>query len=236
MGNKSAWQVEIGFRICGRYKGLRHAATRSGGFSGARGWCSSTRPGSRPTGAPLRSDGLTAPLRLRRPINARWGEPFLVSTLRSGDIGVLDNLGSHKGRPARQAIRGAGRKALVPATLLARPQPHRRSLRKDQARDARRPETHPRRRRATPRTTHRHHPAQPMPQRHPERTIRFRPKPMRSRDPGSGPVPQGPSYTCARSLVGSGPDRAGRSSYIFPYHAYRRTQCEWHSYLSPRHS
>lgn len=110
MGNKSAWQVEIGFRICGRYKGLRHAATRSGGFSGARGWCSSTRPGSRPTGAPLRSDGLTAPLRLRRPINARWGEPFLVSTLRSGDIVVLDNLGSHKGRPARQAIRGTGAK------------------------------------------------------------------------------------------------------------------------------
>ena len=48
------------------------------------------------------------------PINAQcfqaWVEQLLVPTLRPGDIVVLDNLGSHKGRPVRRAIRGAGAK------------------------------------------------------------------------------------------------------------------------------
>ena len=35
-------------------------------------------------------------------------QQFLVPTLRPGDIVILDNLGSHKGRPVRQAIRGVG--------------------------------------------------------------------------------------------------------------------------------
>ena len=64
--------------------------------------------------AGLRSDGLIAPCVFDGPINARcfqaWVEQFLVPTLRPGDIVVLDNLGSHKGRPVRQAIRGAGAK------------------------------------------------------------------------------------------------------------------------------
>jgi transposase len=37
-------------------------------------------------------------------------EQFLVPTLRSGDIVVIDNLGSHKGKAVRQAIRTAGAK------------------------------------------------------------------------------------------------------------------------------
>ena len=45
------------------------------------------------------------------PINGRcfraWVEQLLVPTLRPGDLVILDNLGSHKGRAVRQAIRSA---------------------------------------------------------------------------------------------------------------------------------
>lgn len=89
-----------------------------------RGWAEKSRrlKGFAPHGrwrtmtflAALRSDGLTAPCVFDGPINAQcfqaWVEQFLVPTLRPGDIVVLDNLGSHKGRPVRQAIRGAGAK------------------------------------------------------------------------------------------------------------------------------
>jgi transposase len=37
-----------------------------------------------------------------------WVAQSLVPTLRSGDIVIADNLGSHKGQPARAAIRGVG--------------------------------------------------------------------------------------------------------------------------------
>ena len=64
--------------------------------------------------AGLRSDGLSAPCVFDGPINARcfqaWIEQFLVPTLRPGDIVILDNLASHKGRPVRQAVHGAGAK------------------------------------------------------------------------------------------------------------------------------
>ncbi|MBS0242709.1 MAG: IS630 family transposase [Proteobacteria bacterium] len=62
--------------------------------------------------AALRADRITAPCVFDGPIN---GESFLayvrqalVPTLRPGDIVVMDNLGSHKGRAVRDAIRGAG--------------------------------------------------------------------------------------------------------------------------------
>ena len=62
--------------------------------------------------AALRSDGITAPCLFDGPIN---GESFLayvrqalVPTLRAGDIVIMDNLGSHKGRAVRDAIREAG--------------------------------------------------------------------------------------------------------------------------------
>jgi transposase len=62
--------------------------------------------------AALRADGITAPWLLNGPIN---GESFLlyvrqvlVPTLRKGDIVVMDNLGSHKAKATRQAIREAG--------------------------------------------------------------------------------------------------------------------------------
>ena len=62
--------------------------------------------------AALRCDGLTAPAVFDGPINGRsftaYVEQILVPTLRPGDIVVLDNLGSHKGKAARNAIEQAG--------------------------------------------------------------------------------------------------------------------------------
>ncbi len=62
--------------------------------------------------AGLRHDSLVAPCVFDGPINAdtftAWVEQALVPTLSPGDIVILDNLGSHKGKRARAAIRGAG--------------------------------------------------------------------------------------------------------------------------------
>lgn len=64
--------------------------------------------------AALRCDGITAPCLLDGPINAEsflaWVIQFLVPTLRSGDIVVMDNLSSHKKPAIRRAIRAAGAK------------------------------------------------------------------------------------------------------------------------------
>ncbi len=62
--------------------------------------------------AALQAGRITAPLVLDGPIN---GEAFLayagqvlVPTLKPGDVAVMDNLGSHKNRAIRNAIRAAG--------------------------------------------------------------------------------------------------------------------------------
>jgi transposase len=64
--------------------------------------------------AALRCDGLTAPWVLDGPINGAsfrtYVEQVLVPVLCRGDIVVMDNLGSHKGRAVRAAIRAAGAK------------------------------------------------------------------------------------------------------------------------------
>jgi transposase len=64
--------------------------------------------------AALRCDGLTAPCVIDGPINGvsfrAYLEQVLVPTLNSGDVVVMDNLGSHKGRAVRHAIRTAGAK------------------------------------------------------------------------------------------------------------------------------
>ena len=66
--------------------------------------------------AALRCDRIDAPCLFDGPINGQkflaYVEQFLVPTLNPGDIVVLDNLGSHKGKAVRQAIRGAGAKLL----------------------------------------------------------------------------------------------------------------------------
>ncbi|MGE0515706.1 MAG: IS630 family transposase [Hyphomicrobiaceae bacterium] len=62
--------------------------------------------------AALRSDGITAPCVFDGPINGAsflaYFRQALVLTLRPGDIVIMDNLGSHKGRAVRDAIREAG--------------------------------------------------------------------------------------------------------------------------------
>ena len=62
--------------------------------------------------AALRVDRVDAPWVIDGPINgelfALYVENVLVPTLAKGDIVILDNLGSHKGKRARRAIRQAG--------------------------------------------------------------------------------------------------------------------------------
>jgi len=62
--------------------------------------------------AALRHDRIEAPFVVDGPINAElfllYVVTQLVPTLRPGDIVVMDNLGSHKGRAVRAAIRAAG--------------------------------------------------------------------------------------------------------------------------------
>ena len=60
----------------------------------------------------LRSEGLTAPAVFDGPINGvsflAYMEQVRVSTLRRGDIVVLDNLSSHKVEDVRASIEAAG--------------------------------------------------------------------------------------------------------------------------------
>ena len=64
--------------------------------------------------AALRHDRIEAPWVLDGPINAEafttYVEKVLVPTLRPGDLVIMDNLGSHKGKAVRRAIRCAGAK------------------------------------------------------------------------------------------------------------------------------
>jgi len=64
--------------------------------------------------AALRCNKVTAPCVFDGPINGRsflaYVEKMLVPVLRPGDIVIADNLGSHKGKAARAAIRNAGAK------------------------------------------------------------------------------------------------------------------------------
>jgi len=87
-----------------------------------RGWgrCGHRLVGRAPHGhwrtmtflAALRSDRIDAPFVLDGPINGTsfraWVEQCLVPTLVPGDVVVMDNLGSHKGKAVRAAIRHAG--------------------------------------------------------------------------------------------------------------------------------
>jgi transposase len=61
--------------------------------------------------AALRCDRLTAPCVIDGPINGAsfraYVEQVLLPALAQGDIVVMDNLGSHKGRAVRAAIRAA---------------------------------------------------------------------------------------------------------------------------------
>jgi len=62
--------------------------------------------------AALRHDRIDAPCVIDGPINGElftaYVEQVLAPTLAHGDIVILDNLGSHKAKAARRAIRGKG--------------------------------------------------------------------------------------------------------------------------------
>jgi len=87
-----------------------------------RGWAPKGQrlPASAPFGhwntmtflAALRVDRIDAPWLLDGPMNAErflvYVERVLIPSLEPGDIVVMDNLGSHKGKAVRQAIRNAG--------------------------------------------------------------------------------------------------------------------------------
>ena len=62
--------------------------------------------------AALRCDRIDPPWVVDGPINGErfrtYVEKVLIPTLKPGDIVILDNLGSHKGKAVRRAIRAAG--------------------------------------------------------------------------------------------------------------------------------
>jgi transposase len=64
--------------------------------------------------AALRHDRIDAPCVIDGPINGEsflaYVEQILVPVLKPGDIVIIDNLGSHKGKAVRRAIRAAGAK------------------------------------------------------------------------------------------------------------------------------
>ena len=64
--------------------------------------------------AALRHDRIDAPWFIEGPIDGEsfriYVENVLVPTLRPGEIVIIDNLGSHKGKAVRQLIRAAGAK------------------------------------------------------------------------------------------------------------------------------
>jgi putative transposase len=67
--------------------------------------------------AALRRDRVEAPCVFDGPINGErfrlYVETMLVPTLRAGDIVIMDNLGSHRSKAVRQAIRGAGARLIL---------------------------------------------------------------------------------------------------------------------------
>lgn len=87
-----------------------------------RGWTrrGARLPGRAPHGhwrtltfiAALRADRIDAPCVFNGPINGpaftAYVEQILAPTLVPGDVVILDNLGSHKGKAVRKAIRSAG--------------------------------------------------------------------------------------------------------------------------------
>ena len=88
--------------------------------------------------AALRHDRIAAPCVFDGPINGQsflaYVRQFLIPTLKPGDVVVMDNLGSHKGRAVRAALRAVGAKLFFLSALQSRSQSHRTGLR--QAQDA----------------------------------------------------------------------------------------------------
>jgi putative transposase len=86
--------------------------------------------------AALRHDRIEAPCLLDGPINGErfraYVEQFLVPTLKPRDVVILDNLGSHKGKAVRAAIRAAGAHLLFLPKYSPDLEPYRTGLRQAQ--------------------------------------------------------------------------------------------------------
>ena len=71
---------------------------------------------TKPFLAALRCDRIEAPWVLDGPINGEsfrtYVDQVLAPTLKPGDVVILDNLGSHKGKAVRRAIRASGARLL----------------------------------------------------------------------------------------------------------------------------
>jgi transposase len=90
----------------GRLRGRAFAGQRVIGHVPHGHWKTTTFVGA------LRSSGITAPLVVDGPINGRvflaYIRQQLVSTLRPGDVVIMDNLAAHKVHGVRQAIEETG--------------------------------------------------------------------------------------------------------------------------------
>ncbi len=85
--------------------------------------------------AALRSDRIEAPCLIDGPINGErfrlYVETMLAPTLRAGDIVIMDNLGSHRGKVVRKPSEDR-RKIVLPTEILPRPEPDRAGVRQAQ--------------------------------------------------------------------------------------------------------
>ena len=132
--------------------------------------------------ATLRRDGLSAPCVFDGPINQRsfqaWVEQHLVPTLRPGDLVIHHNLGSHKGKAVRRAIREAGARLwfLPPYSPDLNPIEQAFAKIKHWMRDAQQ---------RTVEDVWRHHRTPRMPELHPQCRLRFYLKRTRSRHSGT---------------------------------------------------
>ena len=90
--------------------------------------------------AALRHDRIDAPWVIDGPINGEifvlYIEKVLAPTLSPGDVVVLDNLGSHKGKAARAAVRARGAHLIFLPPYSPDLNPDRAGLRQAQAPDA----------------------------------------------------------------------------------------------------
>ena len=87
--------------------------------------------------AALRYNRIEAPWVLDGPIDGEsftiYVEKVLLPTLQPGDIVIMDNLGSHKGKAVRALIRSRGAKLFFLPKYSPRPQSNRAGLRQAQA-------------------------------------------------------------------------------------------------------
>lgn len=141
--------------------------------------------------AALRHDRIDAPYVFDGPINAdsfrAYVKRVLAPTLEPGDIVVLDNLGSHKGRAVRRAVRARGAKIWFLPAYSPDLNPIEQAFAKIKTPQAKSPRAHPGANMATRRRSPRHPQTSRMRQLPHKLRIRFRMKQSRSNAAQSSP-------------------------------------------------